>query len=322
MSNICQPISESSRRIIHCLKLLIRPTVAILLVTIAPTSWALPDCDLGQQYQVLANRAGQALEQRKQMELLEKAMAACESYHGYMELGEVAAAFANSSESHRAADAFIRAYELADDEKKQASAVFSYAQLLHHSNQSQQALRYIYAARNLDPNNEKIAALAERIAATTQQVTEEQIVRGFGQLALTPLKLREYPEDGSVGSGAGSGTINNRPSVNIPLTFEFGTIRLSPDSIQNVRIVATTLANHYSDKTILFIGHADERGTHDYNLSLSISRAEAIRQEVTRLQPQLLNQISIAGKGEEQLLSNGNTEADHQVNRRLEIIIE
>jgi outer membrane protein OmpA-like peptidoglycan-associated protein len=89
----------------------------------------------------------------------------------------------------------------------------------------------------------------------------------------------------------------------------------------NVEVIAEALADNYPDKDFLFVGHADVRGATSYNMALSIGRAQAVQAEVIRLRPSLTDKISIVGKGESTPLSKGNTEADHSVNRRLEIVI-
>ncbi len=300
--------------------------VALCLIP-GPASAApqLSDCNLGARYDVLAQRAAENLDQRKQFELLEKSVTACENYSTYMNLGTAAASFANNKKTQRASEAYSRAYELAADSGEEAMAIFGYAKLLHHTNNDQQALRYAYAARNLDPKNVSITALAERIAENLTVITEEQIVRGFGRLALKPLQLKEDiggPDGRTGGKTGGAGTRETLPSVNIPLNFEFGTTRLTAESAQNVQVLADTLAKHYANRNILFVGHADVRGTTDYNMSLSIGRAQAVQTQVMERSPFLREKISIVGKGESTPLSGGDTETDHSVNRRLEIVIQ
>lgn len=276
------------------------------------------NCELGAQYEQLAERAENDLDPKKQLLLLEKAVQNCETYSAYIALGTTAAGFTNNTKSQRAAEAFARAYELADGVKEEAQAIFNYAQLLYYTNNSQQALRYAYAARNLQPNNPEIATLAERVARSTVAITEDQIVRGFGSLALKPLRLKEEV----TGSKTNSGGAAIRPSVNIPLNFQFGTTDLTPESAANVEVLAKTLNRHYASNKILLVGHADSRGSTDYNMALSINRAQQIQRAVIAQQPTLETQINIAGKGESALLSNGETESDHRVNRRLEVIIQ
>jgi outer membrane protein OmpA-like peptidoglycan-associated protein len=54
-------------------------------------------------------------------------------------------------------------------------------------------------------------------------------------------------------------------------------------------------------------------------MTLSIRRAEAIRDSIIAIRPNLTGRIAVKGKGEEQPRSFGTTAADHRANRRLEV---
>lgn len=284
---------------------------------VAANDLAENDCNLADRYTALAAKAKQEIRQPDEYAFLEKALALCESHATFLALGIVATEFANDTKTERAAQAYVRAYELANSSLQEAAALYQYAKLLHYTNNSQQALRYVYAARNLAPNDESIAMLAEDIAATTKVITKDEIVRGLGKFSLQPLNLKVDID--ATGTSSGAGARISDASVNIPLNFEFGTTSLTPESQANVKVLADTLAESFSKKNVLFVGHADVRGDSGHNLSLSLGRAQAIRQQVIALHPSLDQQIAIVGKGETEPLSNGDFESDHRINRRLEI---
>lgn len=293
---------------------------AIFFATIAVDALAVgesKDCKLAERYRMLAQKANQEVRQTDEYAFLEKAIAECENHTTYLALGNVAADFANDSKTERAAEAYVRAYELAQSNNEEAAALYQYAELLHHTNNSQLALRYAYAARNLVPNDQNVAALAAKIAATTQVITKEEIVRGLGKFSLQPLNLKVDID--APGDASGAGPKISDSSVNIPLNFEFNTTSLTPESIANVKVLADTLAESFSRKSVLFVGHADVRGEAEHNLSLSLGRAQVIRQQVIALHPSLEPQIAIVGKGESEPLSTGDLESDHRINRRLEV---
>ena len=145
-------------------------------------------------------------------------------------------------------------------------------------------------------------------------------MRGFGELSLKPLALK-VDTDAPAESGAGK-NVPPRTSINIPLQFEFGTTTLTASSSRNISVLAETLSQQLGGQKVLFVGHADVRGSETYNLNLSLARAQAIRNRVLDLQPDLAGRISVAGKGETQPLSLGTEESDHQINRRLEIVAQ
>ena len=64
-------------------------------------------------------------------------------------------------------------------------------------------------------------------------------------------------------------------------------------------------------------GHADERGSREYNIGLGERRAQAVRQMLL-IQGVGADQISTVSFGEERPLSFGSTESDYAQNRRVE----
>ena len=66
-------------------------------------------------------------------------------------------------------------------------------------------------------------------------------------------------------------------------------------------------------------GHADERGTREYNLALGERRAQSVR-ELIMLQGASGNQIDIVSYGEEKPAVVGSGEESWQENRRVELV--
>jgi len=65
-------------------------------------------------------------------------------------------------------------------------------------------------------------------------------------------------------------------------------------------------------------GHADERGTREYNLALGERRAQAVERYL-QVQGVSSNQLETISYGEENPVDRGTTEAAYQRNRRVEI---
>ena len=68
-------------------------------------------------------------------------------------------------------------------------------------------------------------------------------------------------------------------------------------------------------------GHADERGTREYNVALAEERGLAIKR-LMAFQPLQTEQMSVVGFGEERPIAFGHDEKSWQLNRRVEIIYE
>jgi OmpA-OmpF porin, OOP family len=305
-----------------------RTFCAVVLMSWVPLSEADSDCALASRYYDLSKKATSDYKQRDAYEFLERAVEVCPTSYQYLqELGEAAAGFGEELNA-RAAEAYVSAYALAEDAPEQARSIGRYAELLFHTN-NPNALSYIHQAKNLDPDNAWIAALAKQIDERSLTVTADGIKRGLGDMAFKPLILQNRPEPEQQPGQGGSGKspkdtdVQVQPvgSVQIPLNFEFNSTRLDRQTQTNIGVLASTLAEaDFAGKRFVFVGHADRRGTADANMILSMQRAVAIFNAVVALQPSLAGRISTEGRGSEQPLSLGNTEADYRVNRRLEVI--
>ena len=81
---------------------------------------------------------------------------------------------------------------------------------------------------------------------------------------------------------------------------------------------AEFLASH-SEITIVLEGHADERGSREYNIALGEKRAKAIKQLMT-LQGVAEAQIQVISFGEERPVALGHDSSAWNLNRRVEIL--
>jgi len=77
------------------------------------------------------------------------------------------------------------------------------------------------------------------------------------------------------------------------------------------------LADH-SSATVTLEGHADERGSREYNIALGEQRANAVRQLMALLGASA-SQIKVISYGEEKPVAEGHNEAAWRLNRRVEI---
>ncbi len=98
--------------------------------------------------------------------------------------------------------------------------------------------------------------------------------------------------------------------------FDKSDIRIEDSEI--IEAHARYLADHPAAKVTLE-GHADERGTREYNIALAERRANAVRNLMT-LSGGAGQQIRTVSYGEERPADQGHTEAAWALNRRVEII--
>ncbi len=99
--------------------------------------------------------------------------------------------------------------------------------------------------------------------------------------------------------------------------FEFDKSNLTSKSIQILKSLTSALNENKSIQVTL-AGHADERGTREYNLALGQRRAETVS-DYFILNGISKNRITVKSYGEERPLALGQDDASYSKNRRVEI---
>ncbi len=105
--------------------------------------------------------------------------------------------------------------------------------------------------------------------------------------------------------------------------FDYNQTAIRPDASttmsSNVTAIRDILSDYPAEK-LLIEGHADERGSSEYNLALADRRSRAAQEFLaTRGIPQ--SQLSILSYGEERPACTAQTEACFQQNRRIHITV-
>jgi len=128
-------------------------------------------------------------------------------------------------------------------------------------------------------------ALAACSTAKEEQPYADSVVEGQGQVQGTG--------EGMLGNGAGgTGAVQGNVvagsqedlTVNVGDRVYYGYDRydLTPEALQQLQLQAQWL-NQYPNVNVTIEGHADERGTREYNLALGDRRANAVRDYLTSL---------------------------------------
>lgn len=110
----------------------------------------------------------------------------------------------------------------------------------------------------------------------------------------------------------------NNPLSTTTVYFDFDSSEIKSGDREVIMAHARYLADN-SGTRITLEGHADERGTREYNIALGERRAKAVSQ-LMLLQGVSQSQIDIISFGEERPVNPGHDESAWSVNRRVEII--
>lgn len=110
----------------------------------------------------------------------------------------------------------------------------------------------------------------------------------------------------------------NSPLSQRVLYFDLDSSQIKDEDREIITVHAEFLAAH-PDITIVLEGHADERGSREYNIALGEKRAIAVKQLMT-LQGVAENQIQVISFGEERPVALGHDPSAWNLNRRVEIL--
>jgi len=101
--------------------------------------------------------------------------------------------------------------------------------------------------------------------------------------------------------------------------FATGKAALSPDANRSVVKLADFLKK-YPNRNVLIEGHTDSVGGDDYNLALSLHRADSVKEKLVAdgVDP---NRVTTVGYGKKYPIAGNDTAAGRTLNRRVEVII-
>ncbi|RCX28429.1 peptidoglycan-associated lipoprotein Pal [Thioalbus denitrificans] len=110
----------------------------------------------------------------------------------------------------------------------------------------------------------------------------------------------------------------NSPLANRVFYFDFDSFMIKDEDRSTISAHGEFLAAN-PDAKVRLEGHADERGSREYNIALGERRANAVRQ-LLQLQGVAAGQIETVSYGEERPAGLGHDEQSWSLNRRVELI--
>lgn len=132
----------------------------------------------------------------------------------------------------------------------------------------------------------------------------------------------QFGSGNGLSSGSGSNLGPEFSDPNNPLSkqviyFELDSSQVKQEYVSVVAAHAQYLASHPNQHVILS-GHADERGSSEYNIALGEQRAKSV-ERMMRSQGVTGGQLEIVSYGEEKPAVSGSGESAWSMNRRVEV---
>ena len=122
----------------------------------------------------------------------------------------------------------------------------------------------------------------------------------------------------NLGVFADSGSSVSELLSTLLIYFDFDQSDIDSEFNSTIAAHGDRLANNNS-LSIRLEGHADERGSREYNIGLGERRAQAVRR-LLLLQGATSEQITIVSYGEERPVVVGSNEESYSLNRRVELV--
>jgi peptidoglycan-associated lipoprotein len=147
---------------------------------------------------------------------------------------------------------------------------------------------------------------------------DEEAATGTGSGTEADYSSQSGLGTGSVGEGGAYAEPGMQPGDAQLITetiiyFDFDTANIRPEYSEVLAAHARRLVAN-PNMSVRLEGHADERGSREYNIGLGERRAQAVRQAL------MLQGVTTVSYGEERPMSPGSDEESWAQNRRVEII--
>jgi outer membrane protein OmpA-like peptidoglycan-associated protein len=123
------------------------------------------------------------------------------------------------------------------------------------------------------------------------------------------------------GTGVEVVRMGDNLTLNMPgnVTFALNSAKLNPQFDSVLDKLANTLLE-YNQTVIQIAGHTDSTGSHDYNMKLSLQRAESVKAYLVSRGVPAARLVTV-GAGPDYPIASNDTEAGRAENRRVEITI-
>ena len=308
---------------------LLAPALAVAAVAFAQERAGPGPCARGEALYNQGLAAHKSGDTRLAARRLEESLSACETFASAYRLGQ---ARQQLNQLSAAADAFETALTLVAGADPKALALGRLAEVQRAQGDVPAALSTVQQARALHrrPPAWMNELAMELDAGTVEQALDRQQTTRSLSAPARQLRIAGDPPPASRGwyvldtDPSAPATYTIRPSIhNARIYFRFDSTEVYPSSRDNVRVLADTLSqSQFAGQRFALIGHTDVRGDRAYNRDLSARRARAIRAQILSMRPQLRERLRIEGAGESDPLYRGDSEREHRLNRRLEVLVE
>lgn len=274
-------------------------------------------CDDGKRYYNLAREAGSLQDFDQAIDWLRKSVTACNSYAAWHLMGT---AYQQLRDLEESLAAYEQAVVHANDQDQAAISMARYGTVLALGGRRFEALTMLERALEAHSNPPSWIRESARdldLSLTEAPISSDSIKRSLASQEFGLLALSQIENKTAVAKA-------NKARIRIPINFKLDSAEMDELTDGNIEKLGKVLASEeHEGKTFTLEGHTDIRGAWDHNLTLSMRRAEAVRNALEAGFPPLTGRLRVVGAGEARPKYPGEDlpESDHRLNRRLEVFV-
>jgi len=278
--------------------------IAVLSLIFFPVISAAVDCRLGADYYY---RAKSETDPQQVIAWLHRSVAVCPNFNAWYMLGLI---YTQQEEMDPAIVAFSQARAQAVSSETEALALARQGELLARCGYLPRALQTLKLAKRFHPA--PVPAWLEASLKNTRIKIHQSLI--------SAADIMYVFESGTQISRDGRFSV--RPAVNLPVHFDFDQADLNSAGTRQVIELGRALSNpSVKAWSFLLVGHTDKRGSMAYNQTLSENRAYTVKMELEHRFPSLIGRLETRGRGERELLYDGDSQEDHMLNRRVQVTL-
>ncbi|WP_207682255.1 OmpA family protein [Desulfonema magnum] len=115
---------------------------------------------------------------------------------------------------------------------------------------------------------------------------------------------------------------DDKPRVGALIQFDFDSDAVRSESYPLLREFGAAFQEDLPDAVFVVEGHADSKGTDEYNMDLSRRRARAVKAFLTSVFQIEESRLNVRAYGESRPIASNDTEHGRALNRRVEFVRE
>lgn len=172
---------------------------------------------------------------------------------------------------------------------------------------------------HLPPSSAQTAISQGQIVKFLQGTQEKATLDPNSLAAMALQNIKMHPGQDAPSYIPISGVLGSLRQFNVQIDFDYNSDRIMPRSYEAIGAIADALHTPYlMGQKFVIIGNTDAKGSREYNLGLSMRRANAVREALATTFRVPASQLYAVGLGEENPADPA--QPDAAVNRRVQLI--